>query len=183
MRKSIYISTLIFLWIITVNQLKAQGVYRTQSGDMKITAVSADTIMKITTKDLLVLLNYDNANIIIKMDKSTFKTGNDSLDKKLALMKYDIIEFKGKLGVDYINTNGHPPLDFEVKGVISTNENTISGTGHLEHISSRGIYSCLLTIKFNLKVEDLGLNLSGLKLKDDIQVEIVQAVLNKSQDQ
>ena len=169
--------------LLLLKQGNAQDVYRTQNGNMVITAVSADTILKVTTKELLVLLNYETARFTMKMDKSTFYTGNDSLDKKLALMKYDIVEFNGKLDVDHINTNGHPPLEFEVQGVISTNDNTISGTGKLEHISSRGTFSCLLTLKFNIKIDDLGLNVEELKLKEDIQIEIVQIVLNKAEDQ
>lgn len=182
MKQSNYITAFTLCWIIFLPQVNAQDVYRTQSGDMLITAVSADTVFKVTTKELLILLNYENANITIKMDKSTFKTGIDSLDKRLAQLKYDIIEFKGKLDIEYINTAGHPPLDFKVEGIISTNQNIISGDGHLEHISSRGLYSCLLTLKFNLKINDLGLNFEGLNLKEDIQIEIVQSVLNKIQD-
>lgn len=181
--KTLIKSTLMLITVISFLQVKSQDVYRTQKGNMVITAVSADTVLKITTKELLVLLNYDDGKFEMKMDKSTFYTGNDSLDKKLKLMKYDIIEFDGKLDIEYINTNGHPPLNFEVKGVISTNDNTISGTGKLEHISSRGTYSCLLTMKFNLKLKDLGLNINGLSLKEDIQIEIVQMVLNKAEDE
>lgn len=174
---------LFFITALSFFQGKSQDVYRTQNGNMVITTISADTILKITTKELLVLLNYEDAKFEMKMDKSTFYTGNDSLDKKLKLMKYEIIEFNGKLDIEYINTNGHPPLDFEVHGVVSTNENTISGYGKLEHISSRGTFSCLLTLKFNVKLEDLGLNIEGLNLKEDVQIEIVQIVLNKSEDQ
>lgn len=162
---------------------QAQDVYRTQSGTMIITGISSDTVVQLKTKDLLILLNYENAKFQMKMDKSTFYTGIDSLDKKLALMKYDIIEYNGQLNIESINTNGHPPLDFEMEGELSTNDNIIHGTGHLEHYSSRGTYSCLLTLKFNLKKDDLGLNLEGLNLNDDIEVEIIQMVLNKSEDQ
>ncbi len=181
--KTLFKSILITIVIVSFFEGKAQDVYRTQNGNMVITAISADTILKITTKELLVLLNYEDAKFEMKMDKSTFYTGNDSLDKKLALMKYDIIEFNGKLGVEYINTNGHPLLNFEVQGVISTNNKTINGTGKLEHLSSRGAFSCLLTLKFNVKKDDLGINVEGLDLKDDIQIEIVQIVLNKAEDQ
>jgi len=146
---------LITIGIVLSVQANAQDVYRTQNGNMVITVVSADTVLKITSKEVLVLLNYENAKFKMKMDKSTFITGIDSLDKKLTLMKYEIIEFNGKLDVDYINTKGHPPIDFEVKGILSTNQNEIKGAGHLEHISSHGTYSCLLTIQFNLKKSDL----------------------------
>lgn len=182
MKQSNYITAFILCQIIFLPQVKAQDIYRTQNGDMLITVVSNDSILKITNKELFIQLSYETARFTMKMDKSNFKTGIDSLDKRLAQLKYDIIEFKGKLDIEYINTAGHPPLDFKVEGIISTNQKTISGDGHLDHISSRGLYSCLLTLKFNLKINDLGLNFEGLNLKEDIQIDIVQTVLNKSED-
>lgn len=160
----------------------SQDIYRTQNGSMIISAVSSDTVLTLTTHELLVLLDYQNATFNIKMDKSTFYTGNDSLDSKLKKLKFDIISFTGNLDIEYINTNGHPPLDFEVEGIISTNDNSLMGEGHLEHLASGGVYSCLLTLTFNLKISDLGISIPGLDLKDDIKVEIIQIVLNQEED-
>jgi hypothetical protein len=157
----------------------AQDVYRTLNGKMLITVVSNDSILKIKNDELVIQLNYETARFTMKMDKSNFKTGIDSLDKKLAQLKYEIIEYKGVLGVQSINTEGHPPLDFNVEGVLSTNNNIIKGTGHLEHIANRGLFSCVLTLKFNINKNDLGLNIEGLVIEENIQIEIVQNVLNK----
>tara|TARA_R110001592_G_scaffold234170_1_gene491803 strand:- start:3589 stop:4101 length:513 start_codon:yes stop_codon:yes gene_type:complete len=169
-----------------ITQVHAQEIYRTKNGDMLITAISSnDSVLRVTTKKLSVTMNYESAEFEMSMDKSDFSTGIDSIDKKLALMKFEIIEFKGKLDIDRINRDGHSPLDFYVEGILSTNNNTIRGTGHLEHISNRGTFSCLLTLKFNLKTDELGLNVDdfNLKLKDDIQIDITQTVLNKTEDQ
>lgn len=182
MKQSIYITAFILCGIIFLPQIKAQDVYRTQNGDMLITVVSNDSILKIINKELVIYLNYETARFNIKMDKSNFKTGIDSLDKKLAQLKYEIIEYEGKLDIQNINTEGHSPLDFNVEGVLSTNNNKIKGTGHLEHISNRGTYSCLLTLKFNINKNDLGLNLKNIVIEDDIQINIIQNVLNKVQD-
>jgi len=157
----------------------AQDVYRTLNGKMLITVVSNDSILKIKNDELVIQLNYETARFTMKMDKSNFKTGIDSLDKKLAQLKYEIIEYKGVLGIQSINTEGHPHLDFNVEGVLSTNNNIIKGTGHLEHIANRGLFSCVLTLKFNINKNDLGLNIEGLVIEENIQIEIVQNVLNK----
>ncbi|MBW6481520.1 MAG: hypothetical protein K0B10_00525 [Vicingaceae bacterium] len=182
MRKSIYITAFIINWLIFLPQVNAQDVYRTQNGNMLITVVSNDSILKITNKELVIHLNYETARFTIKMNKSNFKTGIDSLDQKLAQLKYDIIEYEGKLDIESIDTEGHSPIDFNVEGVLSTNNNKIKGTGHLEHISNRGTYSCLLTLKFNINKNDLGFNLKNIVIEDDIQINIVQNVLNKVQD-
>ena len=175
-------TVLIAMTFFFISKGNAQEIYRTQNGIMVITAESADSIITLTTKKLLVLLNYDDAKFEMKMDKSDFYTGNEALDKKLRLMKYEIIEYGGKLDLDYINTKGHPPLNFNVEGVLSTNNKFFRGTGHLEHIANNGLYSCLLTLKFYIKVDDLGLRFDELNLEEDIQIEIVQSVLNKIED-
>ena len=186
MKQSIYITAFILCWIIFLPQVKSQEIYQTKNGDMIITTVSTnDTIFKVITKKLFVLLNYENAEFEMKMDKSDFLTNNDSLNKQLALMKFEIITFKGKLDIDKINTNGHSPLDFNVEGMLSTNNKIIKGTGRLEHISNRSTFSCLLTLKFNLKKDELGLNMGDFAsyLKEDIQIDIIQIVLNKAKNQ
>ncbi len=180
--KSIVITLFVAFSFLALSDASAQEVYRTQNGKMYVMAVSADTLLKLTTNDLLVLLDYEDGSFKMKVDKSTFYTGNDSLDYFLSLLKYDIIEFDGKLDVEYINTKGHPPLDFEVEGIVSTNNSVVKGTGHLEHISNTGTFSCVLTLKFILNKSDLGLDLESLKLNDTIEINIVQMVLDKAKD-
>ena len=161
----------------------AQDVYGTLNGQMLITVVANDSVLKITNEELLIQLNYETARITIKMDKSNFITGVDTLDQKLALLKYNIIEYSGKFNLDRIDREEHPPLDFDVEGVVSTYEQIIKGKGHLEHISNRGTFSCLLTLKFNINKNDLGLDLQQFTIDDDVQIEIVQSVLNRYNDQ
>lgn len=177
--KQFHLKLITIIVILFTTNTMAQDVYRTLNGKMLITVVSNDSILKIKNDELVIQLNYETARFTMKMDKSNFKTGIDSLDKKLAQLKYEIIEYKGVLGVQSINTEGHPPLDFNVDGVLSTNNNIIKGTGHLEHIANRGLFSCVLTLKFNINKNDLGLNIEGLVIEENIQIEIVQNVLNK----
>lgn len=177
--KQFHLKLITIIVILFTTNTMAQDVYRTLNGKMLITVVSNDSILKIKNDELVIQLNYETARFTMKMDKSNFKTGIDSLDKKLAQLKYEIIEYKGVLGVQSINTEGHPPLDFNVEGVLSTNNNIIKGIGHLEHIANRGLFSCVLTLKFNINKNDLGLNIEGLVIEENIQIEIVQNVLNK----
>ena len=134
--KQFHLKLITIIVILFTTNTMAQDVYRTLNGKMLITVVSNDSILKIKNDELVIQLNYETARFTMKMDKSNFKTGIDSLDKKLAQLKYEIIEYKGVLGVQSINTEGHPPLDFNVEGVLSTNNNIIKGTGHLEHIAT-----------------------------------------------
>ena len=171
----------IILILLTYNSYTAssQDMYRTQEGEIIISVISSDTVMKLSNKHILVLLNYQNAKFDIKLDKSNFITGNDSIDNQLSKLKFDIIEFDGKLDIGYINTKARGIQTFGVEGHISTNNNLISGVGHLEHLSSGGNYSCLLTMTFNLKLDELGLEIEGFDLKDDVKIEISEMLLNQ----
>jgi len=180
--KTIFKSAFLVLTFFSASTALSQDIYRTQNGSMIVSVVSSDTVLTLTTHELLVLLDYQNATFNIKMDKSTFYTGNDSLDNKLKKLKFDIISFTGELDIENINTNGHPPLDFGVEGIISTNDNSILGSGHLQHLASGGVYSCLLTLTFNIKISDLGITIPGFDLKDEIKIEIIQIVLNQEED-
>jgi len=156
----------------------AQDIYRTQNGNILITAILSDTIFKVTSKEIVILLNNSQATFSISIDKSTFKSDNKQVDDELALLKSEEIIFSGKFDIENIDNNDHTPLDFDVEGVISTNNKTLVGIGRLEHISSEGNISCLLTLKFNLSKNDLGLNLEGLDISDEVQIDIVQVLLN-----
>ena len=181
--KTIRIILLILVGFLFLGRVDAQHIYRTQSGEMLITAISADTVLTLKTKDLVVLLDYENAKFVMRMDKSTFVSGNDDIDSQLELMVLDIIEFKGKLDVENnINLNEYTPIDFAVEGILSINNKSISGTGQLYHIAKQGVFSSLLTLKFNLNKDELGLDFSHLKLEDDVQIEVVQLVLNNVKD-
>jgi len=175
--------------LFTINSLVmsgsvfSQNLYRTINGTMQATVIYNDTPLVFSSNELLIFLDYESADFIMKMDKSTFKTGNDSIDNSLQFKRFDIIEFKGKLGLDYINTKGHPPLDFELEGKISTKEESvIYGKGKLEHMMEGSIYSCLLSMSFYVKLSDIGLLPEDENVKDEIQVEIIQTVLNRETD-
>ena len=112
------------------------------------------------------------------IDKSTLRCDDLKVNEKLSLMKFDEIIFSGKFDVKNIEKNDHSPLDFAVEGVISTNNKTLMGKGRLEHISSEGHISCLLTLKFIINKDDLGLNLEDLNLNNEVQIDVVQVLLN-----
>jgi hypothetical protein len=169
---------LLVLAIFSINFSYAQDIYRTQNGNILITTILSDSIFKLSSKEVVILLNNSQATFDMTIDKSTFKTDNKQINNELALMKFDEIVFSGELDIDNIDNRDHIPLDFVVSGKISTNNKTLIGKGRLEHISSEGNISCLLTLKFNLSKEDLGLNLEGLDLNDKVQIDVVQVLLN-----
>jgi hypothetical protein len=170
---------LIFCFLIFLNLkiVVGQDVYRTQSGDMVVTLIAEDSVFTLSSKEIDIQLNNSTAKFIMSIDKATFKSANVKVNEKLAAVKSDKILFSGKLGIESIQRYDHIPLDFEVEGMLSTNNKIVLGSGRLEHISSEGDISCLLTLKFNISKEDLGLDIQGIELNDEVQIDVVQVLL------
>ncbi|PCI93763.1 MAG: hypothetical protein COB15_15800 [Flavobacteriales bacterium] len=166
------------LTVFSINFSFAQDVYRTQNGEILITAVLSDSVFTLSSKEVVIILNNGTATFKMTIDKSTLRCNDLKVNEKLSLMKYDEIIFSGKFGLDNIETNDHSTIDFVVEGVISTNNKTLMGKGRLEHISPEDHISCLLTLKFIIDKDDLGLNLEDLNLNNEVQIDVVQVLLN-----
>lgn len=174
------IITSLLLFILLPNLILGQDIYRTVDGDIVITGAAADSNIILKSNDLLILLDYETAEFTLKVDKSSFYTGNDSIDKKFSIISAPVVEFKGKLGLDYINPKGQLPVEFNVEGSLSHNKsNILYGNGKLESMGEASLYSLYLNMTFHLKTSDLAMQLPIEDMHEPIQIEIVQALLKK----
>ena len=169
---------LFVLVIFSGSYLNAQDLFNTQNASVLITTISSDSIFKLSSKEVVIFLNNNKGILNITIDKSTLTTSNKQVNEELALMNSDEITLLGKINLEKIDNNDHSPIDFLLEGVIAGNNIYFSGRGRLEHISSEGYINCLLTLNFNLNKEELGLNLESIKLKDQVQIDVVQVLLN-----
>lgn len=178
MIKKILLLITLFVQLNLGTGVNAQQIYATSNGRVRITAQLDGAPLVAVSNNLTVLLNYETAQFEIRLDKSTIKTGVDSLDNRLSYLQGDLLIYKGKLGVEYIQTESHPPQDFVIEGYLNcaSHYGSIIGQGHLEHVFS-GVYSCILNMTFhlNLKAMDLNVGLDGLS--NEVHVEIIQTVL------
>ena len=67
------------------------------------------------------------------------------------------VVFNGKLGLDFINTKDHPPMNFTTEGWLSIGRTKkwISGNGELHHIENSSTFACMLSITMSLDLEEL----------------------------
>ena len=159
----------------------AQQTYRTREGDMIITMSYNDTIIVAGSHQLIVTLNYETGDIAYKVPYESFRTYVDSIDSNFLKLRGQWMEFKGKLGIPYINTRKHPPQNFEVEGtMISANPPAfIRGKGTLVHITSGNEIACNLTLNIQFTLSALGIQQAFFSAKDPIQIDIQQAVLKR----
>ena len=154
--------------------------YGTSRGTIQIKGVYNDTVLVAESQDLIIVLNYETADFLLKLDKSSLRTGIDSLDQKLMSKESDYLEYRGKLGIDYVKIEQHPPMDFLVEGKLTrhNNEELITGTGHLEHIYG-DVVSCILNMSFHLSLSEANFIIDLPGLSDKVHIEIVQSVLSQ----
>lgn len=168
---------LIFLLFLTGFGLSAQSsqaVYSTMYGKMVISGQVGDSTLMMQTNRLTTTLNYESAEFVIRLDPKSLTQKNEIL-KAPRSYQPDIF-LRGKLGLDYVITEKHPPLDFEVEGYLIKNGNDtrITGTGHLEHIFGE-TYACVLNMDFEVPSHIMNIEWSG---DNNVQIKM-HTILNK----
>ena len=172
-------SILLFIFFGSMTGMKAQNVYSTTNGAIFIKGIINDSAIVARSHELTILLDYETAEFSIKLDVSSLSTGVESWDDKIKNLKDKYILLKGKLGLNSINTEKHPPLNFTVKAYVLSNnddDKSIDGDGSLIHVFGDN-YSCVLNLNFKFDWKEAGLNIDIPGLKNEMQVKIIQTVL------
>lgn len=168
--------------LIMISPLKsqAQEAIGSINGTIYINGTWNDSLIVAKSNKLLVLINYETVEFILKVEKSTLKTGIDSLDKKLAKFEGQYFQFEGKLDIPGINKLDQADENFGVSGYLTCNshQNLISGTGNIRKVG--GIYPYNLDMTFKLGLEENDINLGLQNLNNEIQVDIIQTVLQRN---
>jgi hypothetical protein len=179
----IKLSILLFLlsWM-SITDASAQQKYTTSTGVLNIKLQLNEKPVYINSHDLLILLNYETGRVIIKQKISDLFSDNDSLQALINGSEAEYIEFEGKLGLDYINTSGHPPLDFQVVGVILDYDYNVMGNGTIEHFIDNTSTSCILSMAFVIQLDEVAPAFKIDGLDNKIYIRIVQSLLARGSE-
>lgn len=157
-------------------------VYYTRNATLKVNGEFENQQLFGQTKELAVRLDYETTEMIIKFRLNTVKFNVDTINTLLKFENQEIT-FIGELSLEYINTKGHPPLDFLVEGSLSVgnSKSPIKGEGELIHMNDSGSYACLLGMTTTLNLNELNIDIpSGLN--EEIEVVITQALLERDKN-
>lgn len=160
----------------------AQEQYQTSAGLLIIIANLEDKPVNIKSKELLIQLDYETGKIVIKQKISALVSDNDTIQSRLRTMGNDYMKFEGKLDLDYINTTGHPPLDFLIEGIVYPGNNHVIGTGRLMHLVEGTSSACLLSLYFKLELNKVFPEFQLAGLNNEIYVEVLQSLLARAND-
>ena len=159
-----------------------QDMYLTTTGQLIIKAHLGERSVNIVSKDLIIMLDYETGKVVMKQKLSALKANNDSLQSTIQNMEDEYIRFEGKLGLDYINTSGHPPLDFAVEGTIYPGNKYVIGEGHLVHLVQGTENACLLSLSFTLQPKDIFPGYQQTDENDEIHVQVIQSLLARENE-
>ena len=129
------------------------------------------------------MLDYDAATYKLEIDLTTLTNSEGKNFSEFVKIPNKKLVIEGKLGVEFINTTNHPPQSFNLEGIVVSSNNEVRGTGKLEHLSNRGTFSCILTIRIKIGLDDLGFESTDVNKEERISIKIVQVVLNRIEDQ
>jgi hypothetical protein len=176
--KTILISALVFLWSLSG---KAQQIYQTKEGNIGVIGLYKDAKTIANSNQLFALINYETAEIELRLNPATLRTTTDSLNLKLLNSSIGLVMLKGKLNIPYVNTLSHPDhkINFEAELHLNGVVKSMYVTGELKHIASNGAISCLLTLNFKLGLSDFEIVLPE-GWNNEVTIQISQAVLKRS---
>lgn len=126
-------------------------------------------------------LDYETTEIIIRFYLNTLNFNSDTLNNLVQSSLKEIV-FKGAFSLDYINTEGHTPLDFKVEGLLEAGntKRIVEGKGELHHVDGSNNFACMLGMKMYLNLKDYNIEIPNLE--NEIEVIITQALLRKDKN-
>ncbi len=176
-----------YLWLsltlLSCITAAAQDTYYTRDATLTLNGAFNGQPITLYTRQLGVMLDYETAFLIIRFPVSSLVSGIDSLDQLLRKSNTEVV-FDGKLGLEYIKTDNHPPMKFSAEGWLSVGDakTLITGQGELHHLDDSGQIACMLGMTMNLNFDQLKVPLPLPGLAPDFEAVIKQAVLKKDKN-
>ena len=173
---------LIVIWFLGIGITSAAQVYQTQLGTIMATGMYKGTSVAAVSNHLFMHLNYENAQLHLRLMIPTFVTENDSLNEILHKLLGQELAFEGKMNIAFIQTKSHPRQKFATQGLLFLNGITrpYSFSSVLEHFP-RANTSCILSGEFIIDLKQF--NIKNLPPGEEkITVKFNQLVLKKSGD-
>ena len=169
---------LLFLLLITIlgNSVAQYNVYYTRDANLQVHGEFNGKKLHGSTKQLGITLDYETTEIILRLNLKNLSFDADSINTIVQATDSEL-KFKGKLSLEYINTEDHPPQKFTINGWVEINDKKkeIEGNGELHHIDQSGNFACMLGMTIELKLDDFNINIT--RLENEVEIVITQALL------
>lgn len=167
------------IWLLVMGTTSAAQVYQTQAGTILASGKYKGAGVTAVSNQLFMHLNYDKAEMHLRLIVSTLTTKNDSLNELLYKLSGQELVFTGKMNIAFVQTKSHPRQKFATQGMLFLNgiSRAFSFNSVLEHFP-RGNASCILSGEFVIDLKQF--NIENLLPGDEkVAVKFNQLVLKK----
>ena len=174
---------LIVIWSLCMGISSAAQVYQTQAGTILASGRYKGAGVVAVSNHLLMHLNYDRAEMHLRLIISSLSSANDSLNEFLQKrMVGQELAFNGKMNIAFVQTKSHPKQKFTTHGMLFLNgiNKPFSFSSILEHFP-RGNSSCILSGEFIIDLKQF--NIENLfPGEEKVTVKFNQLVLKRPGD-
>lgn len=173
---------LIIIWLLSIGISSAAQVYQTQAGTVLASGRYKGAGVTGVSNHLYMYLNYDRAEMHLRLVIPSFFTKNDSLNEVLQTMVGQELVFSGKMNIAFVQTKSHPKQKFATLGQLFLNgvSRPFSFNSVLEHFP-RGNASCILSGEFVINLDEFNIT-NLLPGEEKVTVKFNQLVLKKPGD-
>ena len=173
---------LMVIWLLSLGITSAAQLYSTQSGKLLVSGMYNGAAIAAVSNHLHMQVNYDKAEMHMRLVIPTIMTDNDSLNMLLQKLAGSDAHFTGKMNINYVQTKSHPKQKFLTNGTLTINgrAKAFSFSSVLEHFPS-GSVSCNLSAEFLIGLNEFGISTQADENK--IAIRFIQLILKKPGDQ
>ena len=149
---------LMMIWLLSMGITSAAQLYQTQSGIVQINGRYKGASVTAVSNHLFMHLNYDRAEMHLRLMVPTLLTENDSLNEILQKLAGQELAFDGKMNIAFVQTKSHPKQKFATQGQLFLNgvSRPFSFNSVLEHFP-RGNTSCILSGEFIIDLKQFNI--------------------------
>lgn len=170
------------IWFLVMGDSSAAQVYQTKAGTVRAGGRYNGANVTAVSNHLHMQINYDRAEIKMRLVIPTIMSDNDSLNVLLQKLAGTDAYFTGKMNINFVQTKSHPKQKFTTNGTLTINgiARAFSFTSVLEHFP-RGNVSCNLSAEFFVNLNEFGI--STLIGENKITLWFTQLILKKPGEQ
>lgn len=170
---------LVIIWLLCLGITSTAQVFQTQVGTILVSGKYKGANVTAASNHLLMHLNYDRAEMHLRLMIPTILTENDSLNQLLYKLSGQEMVFTGKMNIAFVKTKSHPKQNFATQGMLFLNGvgKPYSFSSVLEHFP-RGNASCILSGEFIIDLRQFNIE-NLLPGEEKITVKFNQLVLKK----
>ena len=173
---------LVAIWVMCflfMGISSAAQVYQTQAGTFLASGKYKGAGVMAISNHLFMHLNYDKAEMHLRLMIPSLITENDSVNELLHNLEGRELAFFGKMNIGFIQTKSHPRQKFATQGMLTINgiSRALSFNSVLQHFP-RGSASCILSGDFVVNLSEFNVS-NLLPGEEKVTVKFNQIVLKK----